>query len=103
MTLEAGEGVVKRIAGEVARCRQDLNGIRRTLGADLTPMQEQFMGQSGSAFAQMVLSWDQKCDRIVGVLDLFEAELTETQKKNDETDFLQGESLRQLQNKMEAI
>ncbi len=103
MTLEAGEGVVKRIAGEVARCRSDLNIIRRNLGTDLSPMQEQFMGQSGTAFGNMVLSWDQKCDRIVSVLDLFEAELTETDKRNNETDFLEGASLAQLERKMGAM
>ena len=81
-----GERTLTRAAGLVADAKADLDGLSKTLEAQIQGLQGRWAGAGGSAFFALHQAWTDKQRVITSALNGFEASLTSTERDNISTD-----------------
>ena len=84
--FSAEENALKTGADHVATTKEDLDTQLTALRNQLTALQGRWKGQGNLAFTNVMSRWDSQAFKLIGVLDVFEANLRGTDKAYLETD-----------------
>ena len=98
-----GAGVLSKGADMVVAAKGDLNKIAKNLDGQVLGLSGGWKGQGGSAFFALHQAWMEKQQRIVNILDQFEASLRGTEKDNVNTDTAQSSNFGTMAGKLSAI
>lgn len=98
--LSQADGALSTAAGHVATARGDVTRSCQQLGDQMAAMSGRWAGQSGTAFARLMVAWQERQHTILEALGQLADALEQTDRVTTATDTTQAEAVLRLQGRL---